>query len=40
MPSLGRMVLEQIAPPEQPPTEDVVQATDEFIEDNYKNEPY
>ena len=40
MPSLGRMVLEQVAPPEQPPTEKVVQATDEYIEDNYKNELY
>ncbi len=40
MPSLARMVLEQIAPPDDPPTEEAVKATDEFVEDNYKNELY
>jgi uncharacterized protein len=40
MPSLARMVLEQIASPDSPPTEEAVRTTDEFIEDNYKNELY
>ncbi|MEM7543647.1 MAG: pyridoxamine 5'-phosphate oxidase family protein [Pseudomonadota bacterium] len=40
MPSLGKIILEQTAPPEEPPTEDVVTHVDEVIEDNYKNELY
>lgn len=40
MPSLGRMVLEQVAPPDQPPSAEVLQTTDDYIEDNYKNELY
>ena len=40
MPSLARMVLEQIAPPDDPPAEEASRAADEFVEDNYKNELY
>ena len=40
MPSLGRMILEQTAPPEEPPTEDTVKETDEFVEENYRTELY
>ncbi len=40
MPSLGRMILEQTAPPEEPPTEETVKDTDEFVEENYRTELY
>ena len=40
LPSLGRMVLEQTAAADAPPTEDVVAEVDDFIEDNYRNELY
>ena len=40
MPSLGRMILEQTAPPEEPPTEETVKETDEFVEENYRTELY
>ena len=40
MPSLGRMILEQTAPPEEPPSEETVKETDEFVEDNYRTELY
>ena len=33
MPSLGRMILEQTAPPAEPPTEETVKDTDEFVEE-------
>ena len=40
MPSLGRMILEQTAPPQEPPTEETVKETDEFVEENYRTELY
>ena len=40
MPSLGRMILEQTAPPAAPPSEETVKDADEFIEDNYRTELY
>ena len=40
MPSLGRMILEQTAPPEEPPTEETVKETDEFVEENYRTTLY
>lgn len=40
MPSLARMILEQTAPPDEPPTDEEVQDGDEFIEDNYKTGLY
>ena len=40
MPSLGRMILEQVAPPAEPPAEETVKEADEFIEDNYKTGLY
>ena len=40
LPSLGKMILEQTAPPEEPPSDDFVAEVDELIEDNYKNELY
>jgi uncharacterized protein len=40
MPSIARMVMEQTAPPEKPPTEQEVAAGDAFVEDNYKTELY
>lgn len=39
-PSLARMILEQTAPPEEPPSEDEVKDADEFVEDNYKTGLY
>lgn len=40
MPTLGKMILEQTAPPNEPPTEEVIKDADEFIEDNYKTGLY
>jgi len=40
MPSLGRIILEQTAPPDEPPTEETVKETDEFVEENYRTELY
>ena len=40
MPSLGRIILEQTAPPEEPPSEETVKETDEFVEENYRTELY
>ena len=40
VPSLGRMILEQTAPPAEPPAEDTVKDADEFIEENYRTELY
>jgi len=40
MPSLARMILEQTAPPEEPPTDKSVEEADDFVEDNYKTELY
>ena len=34
------MILEQTAPPEEPPTEETVKETDEFVEENYRTELY
>jgi uncharacterized protein len=40
LPSIARMVMEQTAPPEKPPTEQEIAAGDEFVEDNYKTGLY
>ena len=40
MPSLGRMILEQTAPPAAPPSEQTIKETDEFVEENYRTELY
>lgn len=40
MPSLGKMILEQIAPPSKPPTPKEVAEGDEWIEESYKTEMY
>jgi hypothetical protein len=40
MPSIARMVMEQTAPPDKPPTEQEIAAGDAFVEDNYKTELY
>jgi hypothetical protein len=40
LPSIARMVMEQTAPPEKPPTEQEIAAGDAFVEDNYKKELY
>jgi len=40
MPSLGKMILEQIAPPAKPPTPKEVAEGDEWIEESYKTEMY
>lgn len=40
MPSLAKMILEQTAPPEKPPTAQEVAATDEHIEEDYKTGMY
>lgn len=39
-PSLARMILEQAAPPEEPPSEEEVKDADEYVEDNYKTGLY
>jgi hypothetical protein len=36
LPSIARLVMEQTAPPDKPPTEKEIAAGDEFVEDNYK----
>jgi PPOX class probable FMN-dependent enzyme len=40
MPSLAKMILEQTAPPEQPPTVQEVSSADEFVEEDYKTGMY
>ena len=40
MPTLAKMILEQVAEPESPPTEQEVKDADEFVEDNYKTGLY
>jgi hypothetical protein len=40
MPSLAKMILDQTAPPEKPPTAKEVSATDEEIEENYRTGLY
>jgi len=40
MPSLAHMILEQVAPPEKPPTAKEIKDADEFVEDNYKTGLY
>ena len=40
MPSLAKMVLEQVAEPENQPTDEEVRNADDCVEDNYKNELY
>jgi uncharacterized protein len=40
LPSIARMVMEQTAPPDKPPTEQEIAAGDEFVEDNYKTGLY
>lgn len=40
MPSLGKMILEQTAPPQKPPTANEVAEADEFVEEDYKTGMY
>jgi PPOX class probable FMN-dependent enzyme len=40
MPSLAKMILEQVAPPDRPPSTDEVNAADDFVEDNYRTGLY
>ena len=40
MPSLAKMILEQVAEPDNQPTSEEVQDADAFVEDNYKTELY
>lgn len=40
LPSLGKMVLEQTAAADAPPSPEVIAEVDTYIEDNYKNEMY
>lgn len=40
MPSLAHMILEQVAPPDKPPTTQEIKEADEFVEDNYKTGLY
>ena len=40
MPSLAKMILEQTAPPQKPPTAQEVAVTDEHIEADYKTGMY
>ena len=40
LPSLGKMILEQTASPEDQPSDEFVAEVDGFIEDNYRNELY
>lgn len=40
MPTLAQMILEQVAAPENPPTQEEITEGDEFIEDNYKTGLY
>lgn len=40
LPSLGRMILEQTAPPEAPPAADFVAEVDTLIEENYRTTLY
>jgi PPOX class probable FMN-dependent enzyme len=40
LPSLGKMVLEQTAPVDAPPSAAIVAEVDTYIEDNYRNELY
>ncbi len=40
MPTLAKMILEQVATPDAPPSEQEVKEADEFVEDNYKTGLY
>jgi hypothetical protein len=40
MPSLAKIILEQVAPPEKPPTEKEVKEGDEYVEEAYRTEMY
>ncbi len=40
MPTLGKMILEQTAAANEPPSVAEVKVVDEFVEDNYRNELY
>lgn len=39
-PTLAHMILEQIAPPDKPPTDEEIKEGDDFVEDNYKTGLY
>jgi hypothetical protein len=39
-PTLGKMILDQVAPPDNPPTADEIKEADDFVEDNYKTGLY
>jgi len=40
MPSLGKIIMQQTAEQDNPPSDDDIKVVDEFIEDNYRNELY
>lgn len=40
MPSLGKMILEQVAHAETPPTDQEIKDTDDLVEENYRTELY
>ncbi|MSR15038.1 MAG: pyridoxamine 5'-phosphate oxidase family protein [Gammaproteobacteria bacterium] len=40
LPTLGKMILEQTANPEAPPSEELTCTVDTYIEENYRNELY
>jgi hypothetical protein len=40
LPSLAHMILDQVAPPEKPPTAQEIKDADDFVEDNYKTGLY
>jgi len=40
MPSLGKIIMQQTAEQNNPPSDDDIKVVDEFIEDNYRNELY
>jgi PPOX class probable FMN-dependent enzyme len=40
LPSLAHMILDQVAPPEKPPTAQEIKDADDFVEDNYQTGLY
>ncbi len=40
MPTLAQMILEQVAKPDNPPSEEEIKEADDFVEDNYKTGLY
>ena len=40
LPSLGKMILEQTAVADAPPSDELIRTVDEYIEDNYRTTLY